>query len=133
MTIEPSIQNESREKDINSMSGGSPFNDISEITPKRQGKQPFLPTDIDESYILDSNIVTTRKNISPEVTSNERSQNRSVSKYQMIGGNQTQSKSKKHIYSISNSREDMKDSERYSFEKMLYVQALTIEQILLDM
>lgn len=27
----------------------------------------------------------------------------------------------------------MKDSERYSFEKMLYVQALTIEQILLDM
>ena len=51
----------------------------------------------------------------------------------MIGGNRTQSKSKKHIYSISNSREDMKDSERYSFEKMLYVQALTIEQILLDM
>jgi len=46
------IQNESREKDINSLSGGSPFNDISEITPKRQSKKLFLPTDIEESYIL---------------------------------------------------------------------------------
>jgi hypothetical protein len=36
------------------------------------------------------------------------------------------------VESISNSREELKESERYSLEKMIYVQALTIEQILLD-
>jgi len=67
------------------------------------------------------------------VTVRERPQhNRSSSKYQIISGSRTQSKGKRDI-DLYASRSELKDIEKENYEKILFLQALTIEQMLQDM